>query len=270
MHISEDLIDDIKNQRVILFAGAGTSMNLGLPSWSKLIEHMADEMGYEKEKFKTLGNYLELAEFYKIKKGSLGSLRSWMDTHFHSNSIQIQKSNIHKLIVDLEFHKIYTTNYDRWFEIAYDYYGKSYDKICSIYDFTQTRSNTPQIIKYHGDFDDDSSIILTETSFFNRLSLDSPLDMKLKSDSLGKSILFIGYSLSDIDIRLLLYKLQLIWGNSIETNMQPRSYIFLSNNNPIQKTVLESRNIKVMVNDENDQGKALELFLRTLYEKTNH
>jgi hypothetical protein len=29
------------------------------------------------------------------------------------------------------------------------------------------------IIKYHGDFDDDSSLVLTETDFLNRLSFDS-------------------------------------------------------------------------------------------------
>ena len=32
MNLSNDLIQDIKNQNVILFAGAGVSMNLGLPS----------------------------------------------------------------------------------------------------------------------------------------------------------------------------------------------------------------------------------------------
>ena len=67
--------------------------------------------------------------------------------------------------------------------------------------------NKTQIIKFHGDFDDDSSLVLTESSFFIALDFESPLDIKLRSDSLEKSLLFIGYSLSDINIRYMLYKL---------------------------------------------------------------
>lgn len=42
----------------------------------------------------------------------------------------------------------------------------------------------------------------------------SPLDIKLRADALGKSILFIGYSLTDINIRYLLYKLHIQWAES--------------------------------------------------------
>lgn len=266
MNLSNDLIQDIKNQNVILFAGAGVSMNLGLPSWSKLIDQMAIELGYEPEEFQKKGSFLELAEYYKLKKGSIGSLRSWMDTNFHSNEIQIEKSNIHKFIVDLNVDLIYTTNYDRWIERAFDYYKKPHHKIVGIHDFTQSNPGVTEIVKYHGDFDDDSSIVLTETSYFERLDLNTALDVKLRADSLGKSLLFIGYSLSDLDIRFLLYKLQLLWDNN-HAYVQPTSYVFLTENNPIQRKVLESRNIQTIISDEIEPGKALELFLENLVHK---
>lgn len=266
MNINNDLIQDIKNKNVILFAGAGVSMNLGLPSWSKLIDQMAIELGYETEEFKKKGSFLELAEYYKLKKGSIGPLRSWMDTNFHSNEIQIEKSKIHKLIIDLNIDLIYTTNYDRWIEKAYDYYKKPNHKIVGIHDFTQSDSGVTEIVKYHGDFDDDSSIVLTETSYFERLDLNTALDVKLRADALGKSLLFIGYSLSDLDIRFLLYKLQLLWDDN-HLSVQPTSYVFLTIDNPIQRKVLESRNIQTIISDENDPGKALELFLENLVNK---
>ena len=267
MNISHDLIQDIKNKNVILFAGAGISMNLGLPSWSELIDEMAVDLGFEPEEFKKKASFLELAEYYKLTKGSIGSLRSWMDTNFHSNKIQIEKSKIHKLIVDLNIDLIYTTNYDRWIERAYDYYKVPNNKIVGIHDFTNSSPGETQIVKYHGDFDDDSSIVLTESSYFERLDLNTALDVKLRSDSLGKSLLFIGYSLSDLDIRFLLYKLQLLWNNH-HSYLQPTSFVFLTSDNPIQRKVLESRNIQPITSDESNPGKALEFFLENLIHKT--
>jgi hypothetical protein len=269
VYLSNDLIDDAKNQKLMLFAGAGVSMNLGLPSWSSLIDQMALELGFTPEAFKKLGSFLELAEYYQLKKGSIGPLRSWMDTKFHSSNINIADSAIHKHIVDLNFPQIYTTNYDRWLEKAHEFYKKPYDKITGIHDFTLTHRDTTQIIKYHGDFDDDASIVFTETSYFKRLGLDTALDMKLRADAFGKSLLFVGYSLSDIDIRFLLYKLQLLWGTGLETSIQPKSYILLTTQNPIQQKILESRNIETITSDEQDPGKALESFLASLAEKAN-
>ncbi|ENE2488337.1 Sir2 family NAD-dependent protein deacetylase, partial [Escherichia coli] len=39
----EQLLADYKKGNVILFVGAGVSMNLGLPSWSQLVDHIATE-----------------------------------------------------------------------------------------------------------------------------------------------------------------------------------------------------------------------------------
>lgn len=266
MQIQPELITAVKNKKTILFVGAGLSMNLGLPSWSVLIEHMAADVGYKPEEFLKLGNFLELAEYYKIQKGSIGPLRSWMDTHYHAEHINIRDSEPHRLIVEIDFPIIYTTNYDRWIEKAYEAHGRPYDKISGIFDLAKAHSEATQIVKYHGDFDNDDSIMLTETSYFDRLGLDTALDVKLRADSLGKSFLFIGYSLSDIDIRYLLYKLQKLWGNSLEKNIAPRSYIFLARKNPVQKTVLNNRGIETIYSEEPDPGKALVDFLVSLHE----
>ena len=267
MEISHELIEEIKNGQVILFAGAGLSANLGIPTWSALIDYMAQDLGYDKDEFKKMGNYLELAEFYELTKGTIGPLRSWMDNNFHGEHIDIKESRPHQLITELNFPIIYTTNYDRWIERAFDAFGKKYQKIKNIYDFTQIKQDIPQIIKYHGDFDDDSSIVLTETSYFKRLSLDTPLDMRLRSDTLGKSLLFVGYSLNDIDIRYLLYKLQLLWSGSLEKSMEPKSYIFLTSPHPVQEKILASRGIESILNDQSDRLTGIVTFLEQLKSK---
>ena len=55
-----------------------------------------------------------LAEFYVLQTGSVGPLRSWMDVEWHRDAAEkVRRSDIHRLIVELGFPVIYTTNYDR-------------------------------------------------------------------------------------------------------------------------------------------------------------
>lgn len=133
--MNAQLIEDYKRGKIILFVGAGVSANLGLPTWGKLIGQLANELGYDPDIFKTYGDFLALAEYYRIKKGSIGSLRSWMDREWHASSIDVSTSEIHKHIAKGNFPIIYTTNYDNWIENAYDFYGEKYNKIVKVNDF---------------------------------------------------------------------------------------------------------------------------------------
>ena len=260
----EDLIYAIKERRVILFVGAGVSMSLNLPSWEQLVQSMAVDLNYGPDIFARLGDYLRLAEYYVIKKNSIGSLRSRMDTEWHDSSIDISKSEIHRLIVELQFPIIYMTNYDRWLEKAFEHYGKPYTKIARASDIPQIREGVTQIVKFHGDFDDDSSLVLTESSYFERLEFESPLDIRLRSDILGRSVLFVGYGLRDINIRYLLYKLAKLWRTSGTENIRPKSYVFMPRPNPVEEAILERWGIKLLSSEEDAPGLALEQFLRSL------
>ena len=262
--MNTELLQAHRAGKLMLFAGAGVSANLNLPTWSELTAHIASELGYDPKIFATYGTPLALAEYYKIKKGSLGPLRSWMDREWHNPSTDIYKSEIHQLITRGKFSRIYTTNYDRWLELAHDEFGVPYDKVASVADLMSVTDSHRQIVKLHGDFNDDASIVLDETSFFERLSYESPLDIKLRHDVLGNSVLFIGYSLSDINIRLLFYRLTEMWGRSALSSARPKSYVFTNRPNPVAEVVLANWGIEMIVSEEDDPKKALTDFLREL------
>jgi hypothetical protein len=267
-HNLQELIEAIRKKSVILFVGGGVSMNLGLPSWNRLIDKLARDLGYETDYFTSLGDHLLLAEYYKLNKG-IGPLRSWMDRKWHNTEkVDIGKSRMHQLIVELDFPIIYTTNYDRWIEFAFDHFQKPYTKISDVSDLRRIQEQQTQIIKFHGDFDNDSSIVLTESSYFDRLDFETPLDIKLRADVLGKSILFIGYSLSDINIRYLLYKLNKMWLNAKNMDSKPKSFILLMKPNPVQELVLEQRGITTIISQHEDPGLGLTDFLETIYRET--
>lgn len=260
------LVEAVRSQRAILFVGAGVSKNVGVPTTEEMVAEIAKQLGQDPETFRSLADHRTLAEYYSLTKGTLGPLRSWMDVTWHRPEIDIRCSEIHRLIVELDFPIIYTTNYDRWLEKAYDAYGKEYTKIANVADLLEARAGAAQIVKFHGDFDDDESLVLTESSFFERLDFESALDVKLKSDALGRPMLFIGYSLSDINIRYLMYKLQRLWEASSYNALRPRSYIFLRVANPVQERVLRARGIEPIISTAPDPGEGLTRFLASLLE----
>jgi len=263
-----DLADAIRQRRAILFVGAGVSISVGLPSWQALIEHMLAELGIEDSTAADSAfTYQTLSEYYRIRQGSIGPLRSWMDRQWKVSPERVKQSQLHRLIASLDFPLIYTTNYDRNLEIAFETYGKPFAKIANAKDVAKAREGVTQIVKFHGDFDDDASLVLAETDYFERLRFDSPLDIKFRADALGRTILFIGYSLSDMNIRLLLHRLWETWTKSGYLDERPRSYVFMTPANPVQEAVLKRWGITALSGDGKDPEQDLCSFLSELGEE---
>ncbi|WP_319799666.1 SIR2 family NAD-dependent protein deacylase [Microvirga rosea] len=261
----DDLAEAIRNRQAILFAGAGVSMTVGLPSWRTLTEHIAQELHIDGEDLaETEVNHLTLAEYYRLTKGSIGPLRSWMDRKWTLPDEQLKASRVHALICELDFPIIYTTNFDRNLEAAFSLHGKPFVKIVDAKDIARIRDGVPQIVKYHGDFDDDQSIVIAETDYLDRLSFESPLDIKFRSDALGKTILFVGYSLTDLNIRFLLHRLWKTWKGSGFEKDRPPSYVFMLRPNPVEQAVLEQWGLRVLTEPDCAPENALEMFLDKL------
>jgi hypothetical protein len=188
-----------------------------------------------------------------------------MDVEWHREAAdKVQRSEIHRLIVGLNFPVIYTTNYDRYLELAHEAHGVPFTKIANLGELATAAPGVTQIVKFHGDFEDDGSIILTESSHFDRLPLESPLDLKLRSDLLNRAALFIGYSVSDVGIRYLLYRLHKLWSGSGFGQVRPRAYVYLGRPNPVQARVLGNWGIVPLFCDEEDIGQGLQRLLERL------
>ncbi len=264
------IYDSYKNKRLILFIGAGASCELGLPSWDKLIDQLAEKLGYEPEVFKSYGNPRELAEYYKLQtkdedyKRLRASLKKeWIYTK------PIQSSRLHELIAKSKFETIYTTNYDNCLEDAFSYHKKDFTKIVCVTDLNNV-TNKRKIIKFHGDLNKGTNFVLDESSYFERLDFENPLDIKFRADILNSSILFIGYSISDINVRQLLYKLHNTWRKHGNGDLNAPSYIFSNTPNPIQKKIFESWKTQMIspIKHYDSQSKPICLFLEALCHET--
>ena len=256
------LVEAIAARQLILFAGGGLSQSLGLPDFRTLIRHIAEDMGFDPGAL-DMSDYPVIAEAYEVKHAQLGALRSWMDMVWHPPGIDIRRSEVHNLIVDLDFPIIYTTNYDRWLERAFAARRKPFHKITNVADLTLNGDGT-EIIKFHGDFDDDDSLVLTESSYFRRMVFNTPLDIRLRSDSLARPLLFIGYSLHDLNTRYLLFRLQELWKSSPHADQRPKSYILMTERAEAQEILLRSRGVLPITMYGDEPGRATASFLRAL------
>jgi SIR2-like domain len=256
-------VPDIAPSETILFVGAGLSMHLGLPSWAGLIGKLGEELNFDVDIFRGLGSPLALAEYYQLEKGSIGPLRSLLDVEWHHPTIHIDSSIAHKLIVELGFPRIYTTNFDRWIEKSFEHWAVPYHKIINVNDIAGSKAGCTDIVKFHGDFDQDDTLVLTESSYFDRLEFESPLDILLRADALYRPILFIGYSLSDVNIRYLFHKLWKIWESAKISTARKKSHIFMSRPNPVEEALFAKWGITPIVDDKGGKVGLIE-FLSSL------
>ncbi|MBV8550728.1 MAG: SIR2 family protein [Acidobacteriaceae bacterium] len=264
MKIPEALVSAVAARKAILFAGAGLSCSLGLPLFDVLEAYLGKQLD-----LKDWNDYdfPILAEYFLLARQGTGrnELLRWMQEVWHPDGLDISRSRIHERIVKLNFPVIYTTNYDSWIECAFAARGRAFRKVIGVSDLVERKPDEVEIIKFHGDFDDPDSIVLTESSFLSRMSLEGPLDIRLRADSLARPLLFVGYSLSDPNIRFLLFKLQELWEqHSEEKNKPPASYIVMVERNAVQERLLIQRGVHPIVAEADNATAALQMFFETL------
>jgi hypothetical protein len=267
--VHEELAIQLAKGQVIPFVGAGVSMSLGLPSYGSLIKDLGEHIGFDGDIFEQMGDYLTLAEFYHLKKKGLLELQAHLQEEWRKSVKQIAASPVHRAIVELGCKLIYTTNFDDFLEKAHKGLKRRYRGLRSVNDFVNLGDDKVHIVKLHGDLRSPTTMVFTESSYFQRLAFESPLDIKLRADILGKSLLFIGYSLSDINVRLLLFRLQKLWETGPRPQFRPKSYVFMGRPNEVLAEVLRSRGVEPIVADTTDQTASLVSFLTSLRNRAN-
>ncbi|SDJ87438.1 SIR2 family protein [Paenibacillus naphthalenovorans] len=236
-----ELVYSLREGRVIPFIGAGFSKACGFPSWYELIQKLLER--FDEESFEAIDNIdlLRVAEYLKIINGNeIGPIRSEIEKVCNAYSVDISRSDPHLHLVSLGSPIIYTTNYDNLIEEAYKYTGQPYSQVVTTRDIVKNISKeSTQIVKFHGSFEHEKTMVLTESDYFSRLEFETPIDIKLRSDIIGRTILFMGYSFSDFNVRYLWFKLRNMMKTMNDMD-KPKSFILLANNDKISSTLFQN------------------------------
>lgn len=263
----KELADLIKKRKVLLFLGAGISASIGFPTWNGLIEKLGKREGFEKELFELYGNNMMLAEYADYKNNVYELLKETFTLEGKENIQKLlYKSDIYKALYELDFPVVYTTNYDHLLEEYYREKRHKYIKVVNIEDMNKInvfdRDNT-RIMKFHGDIDDEESIVLSESEYFGRMNFQSFMDVQFQADILQYHVLYLGYSLSDINIKLMLYLAGKRWKDNKDIK---KSYIFTSTPNEVQEVVFKKNGITMITGKDADKEKSTREFLERILE----
>jgi hypothetical protein len=199
MNIPPELIEEIKKGNCAIFIGAGLSMYAGLPSWQQLVDKLSHEL-----KIQGQNDFLQIAQYYENEYGRnqlVTIVRDLLNAH-------AQPTKAHQSIAKLPFKVIFTTNYDSLIENALDANKIMYSVISSDKGAAYWSEDKVQVLKLHGSIDDPSSLILTSDDYLDFYRRHPLIANILKLHITTKTILFMGYSLRDLDFRQILDEVQ--------------------------------------------------------------
>jgi hypothetical protein len=252
----------VSERRLIPFLGAGFSASHDLPDWDALLQRVAKDlridatdpkMSYEELRRLGDGDFLRMAEYLYLRAGSaIGPLRYSMTNALHTDTDPLS-STPHVELVNLGCPQVYTTNFDELIESIYWTLEQPVEVVSLLRDVAKVDPTQTQVVKYHGDLRHDATLVVTESQYWKRLDFESPMDLKFRSDLLGRSVMFIGYSFRDINIRVIWFKLMQMMRDVPVQDRLP-SYMIRFEPNPVLEALYEDVGLHTIALDP--EGKA--------------
>lgn len=217
--VPPELTEAIINNQCAAFIGAGLSVGAGYPTWGKLLSVLINKAN--KQRIIDAKKKKEFVTMAKKPSKWLMVAQELADL-YGKETFNIEMSGVfeaigpvptaaHKLITEIPFEFVVTTNYDQLIESAYIAKFNQIPKIFTHLDVPDFADSLWKreffILKAHGDVRRRSSIILTEKDYRTIIYSAPGYRALLAAIFTTKTILFLGVSLGDPEIQLLLRSL---------------------------------------------------------------
>lgn len=237
----KNMIKANNDNRLAIFIGAGISKSsesstLRLPTWNDLIRDLKDDLGLQKEE----NDFLKIAQLYFLEFDEFTYYEK-LKSYFPNS---IEPSLVHELIFDINPQCIITTNWDTILEKTIENNAYIYDVISSDEDLVKSTLQK-KLIKMHGDFKN-HNIVFKEDDYLNYQYNFPIIENYIKSILSTHTILFLGYSYNDVNLKQIIKWLQ------NHSKVSPPRYLISFKQNPTQEKYLKNHGITSIVLNEED------------------
>jgi hypothetical protein len=261
--VLDEMANLLAQHKLVPFFGAGISrQHLGLAA-AELAAEMAQQIGAVPETLLS-----DVADQFADKFGEKAFV-DFLRSKLVVPQLDESKAPAHRLLLSLSLNLLYTTNQDNLFELVAQHYGRPYRRIVTLQDISDSPPGERRLIKFHGDTDVPESLVFSTKSYKKRMATnDNPLDIRLRSDLLGKQLLFLGYSFKDENVAKLLAYIQQVFAGHM-----PTSYLVAFEYDSSMEELAKKYGIRVIdprqfVPDAKATADAFERFLKMLCDQT--
>lgn len=256
----DELQDHYRSRRLIPFVGAGISMSVKWKqdgkekrgqSWKELVNEAAKKLGFEDpELLRARGTDLQILEYFRLKNNNeFASLTNWLYAEMRPSDDELLNSKLHRRLSELsECHLFYTTNYDDFIERSFDLNGRKCRPVVVEAHMADSfrYPDLCEVIKFHGDLSNPNHMVLSESHYEERLALRDAMDYRLRSDLLGRVLLFIGYSFRDWNVSYLFRLFNEQYKGFPGSMTGRRAYIAFPDPSDFEIQLFRARNIEVI------------------------
>lgn len=203
------LIKTLQRQDTLLLIGSGVSLWSGLPTWSKLIQRLAEYLSSLGRDSTSILKELEkgdllLAASYGVFQMTSREFDIFITGIF--NEKLFRPSEIHDAIIKLGPTSFATSNYDTLLEdaILSDPNNKARPRVVTNKNFIAMpqiiqSSSRDFIFKYHGDINDTGSIVLTREQYKDLKGQNEIVSQTLSTLLATRPVVMLGFGLRDPD-----------------------------------------------------------------------
>ncbi|MFC0780870.1 SIR2 family protein [Flavobacterium sp. HJSW_4] len=226
--------DAINTKKLVIFAGAGISIDAGVPSWGKLIDEIKNDLDLPKNE----SDYLKIPQIYYNERQEKEYIEKIRDVLSHK---KLKHNEIHEEIFHLEPEHILTTNFEDLLEQVINKKSLPFSIVRQDTDLPYSH-NTKLLVKIHGDLDN-TNFVLKEDDYLNYSHNHPLIEAFIKSIFATKVVLFIGYSYSDFNLKQIIQNVRNILGNNFQN-----AYLLSTDNQAhfSQKQYLKNKGINVI------------------------
>jgi NAD-dependent SIR2 family protein deacetylase len=231
----------IDPENTVLVLGAGASIPSGAPTSTELRDLLGNQFHITDYEQYNLADLATIIEGQKNRKPLISAIRERLE--------KLQPSGGLVSLPLFNWSGIFTTNYDNLIEKTYQKHNKNLSVFSSNYDFHGTGIKADQeLFKIHGTIEKDvcdgnnSRLILTSTDYDQVAVYREALYSRLRDKMLSKSVLIIGHSLNDPDLRSMIDEAQRIKSSS---GAPGKIFLFIYQKNEDLATVFQARGLTV-------------------------
>ena len=240
--------DTLREKRGLFVPVIGSGLSQGLLSWEALLRKLSDALPQDERQ--EISDWLDRKQFLQAaahleNSQCVGRARVIDAIRANYGRPKVPRPSVYDLVAALPVDHFLTTNYDPWLKDAVAAHLRISPRVYTPLDPGAFASleigSAPLVMMLHGDADRPETCVLSERGYAALLHTNAPYRHGMRGVLTQRRLVFIGHSVSDLDLLELMAEWQQIFAPN---GGAPRHVFLGADIGPATASLLRSRGIE--------------------------